>query len=122
MHVGFPYLEELPYFFITYMKDTFQAPNLFHHPQLALDHTFSLDEVRASIKTRLRAETAPLVDYLLSRSVAGATHHDLIQGATELTKGAIKAKFFHMFPKRAVQLSRWLAQWISRGEDDVGID
>ncbi|XP_050732976.1 uncharacterized protein LOC127006739 [Eriocheir sinensis] len=82
---------------------------------LALDHTFSMEEVRASIKTRLRAETALLVEYLLSRSVAGATHHDLIQGVTQLTQGAIKAKFFHMFPKRVVQLSRWLAQWISRG-------
>lgn len=96
-------------------KRQLNPPNLLYPLQLALDHTFSIEEVRASIKTRLRAETAPLVDYLLSRSVAGATHHDLIQGVTQLTQGAIKAKFFHMFPKRVVQLSRWLAQWISRG-------
>lgn len=75
-----------------------------------------MEEVQASIKTRLRAETAPVVDYLLSRSVAGTTHRDLIDGVTKLSKGTVKAKFFHMFPKRAVQLSRWLAQWISRGE------
>lgn len=82
---------------------------------LAVDYGFSVEEVKSSIKTRLRAEAAPLVDYLLSRSVAGTTHQDLIEGVTQLSQGAIKAKFFHMFPKRAVQLSRWLAQWISRG-------
>ncbi|KAG0717504.1 hypothetical protein GWK47_054309 [Chionoecetes opilio] len=72
-------------------------------------------EVKGSIRTRLRAEAAALVDYLLSRAVAGTTHRDLVQGVTQLSQGAIKAKFFHMFPKRAVQLSRWLAQWISKG-------
>ncbi|XP_037793561.1 uncharacterized protein LOC119588941 isoform X2 [Penaeus monodon] len=82
---------------------------------LALDYPCTVEEVQASIKTRLRAETAPVVDYLLSRSVAGTTHRDLIDGVTKLSKGTVKAKFFHMFPKRAVQLSRWLAQWISRG-------
>ncbi|XP_064077268.1 LOW QUALITY PROTEIN: uncharacterized protein LOC135194958 [Macrobrachium nipponense] len=82
---------------------------------LALDYPHTLEEVQNSIKTRLRAELAPVVDYLLSRSVAGTTHKDLIEGVTLLSKGSIKAKFFHMFPKRAVQLSRWLAQWIGRG-------
>ncbi|KAK7082897.1 hypothetical protein SK128_002156 [Halocaridina rubra] len=82
---------------------------------LALDYPYTIEEVQESIKTRLRAESAPVVDYLLSRSVAGTTHRDLIDGVTSLSKGSIKAKFFHMFPKRAVQLSRWLAQWINRG-------
>ncbi|XP_068239270.1 uncharacterized protein [Palaemon carinicauda] len=82
---------------------------------LALDYPHTLEEVQKSIKTRLRAESAPVVDYLISRSVAGTTHEDLIEGVTLLSKGSIKAKFFHMFPKRAVQLSRWLAQWIGRG-------
>lgn len=84
--------------------------------QLALDYTYSVDEVLKSILTRLRRESSPVVDYLFSRSVAGTTHQDLINGVTKLYNGAIKAKFFHMFPKRAVQLSRWLAQWISKGE------
>lgn len=66
--------------------------------------------------TRLRAEDAPVVDYLFSRSVAGTTHQDLIEGVTALSHGAIQAKFFHMFPKRAVQLSRWLAEWITKGK------
>lgn len=82
---------------------------------LALDYPYTVEEVQKSIQTRLRAETAPVVDYLFSRSVAGTTHKDLINGVKLLSQGAIKAKFFHMFPKRAVQLSRWLAQWISRG-------
>lgn len=82
---------------------------------LALDYPYSVEEVQNSIQTRLRAETALIVDYLFSRSVAGTSHRDLIKGVTKLSQGAIKAKFFHMFPKRAVQLSRWLAQWISRG-------
>ncbi|XP_042239014.1 uncharacterized protein LOC121877357 isoform X2 [Homarus americanus] len=82
---------------------------------LALDYPNTVEEVQKSIQTRLRAEIAPVVNYLFSRSVAGTSHRDLINGVTQLSQGAIKAKFFHMFPKRAVQLSRWLAHWISRG-------
>nr|XP_045601548.1 uncharacterized protein LOC123760109 [Procambarus clarkii] len=82
---------------------------------LALDQPYTVEEVQKSIQTRLRAEAALVVDYLFSRCVAGTTHKDLINGVIHLSQGAIKAKFFHMFPKRAVQLSRWLAQWINRG-------
>ncbi|CAL4078431.1 unnamed protein product, partial [Meganyctiphanes norvegica] len=82
---------------------------------LALDFPYTVEEVQSSVKTRLRAETAQVVEYLLSRSVAGATHQDLIDGVTHVTRGEVKAKFFHMFPKRAFQLSRWLAEWISKG-------
>ncbi|KAK4299662.1 hypothetical protein Pmani_028084 [Petrolisthes manimaculis] len=82
---------------------------------LALDYTYPVEEVQGQVATRLRAEDAPVVDYLFSRSVAGTTHQDLIEGVTALSHGAIQAKFFHMFPKRAVQLSRWLAEWITKG-------
>lgn len=82
---------------------------------LALDFPYTVDEVQANVCTRLRAETARVVGYLLSRSVAGATHQDLIDGVTHITKGEVKARFFHMFPKRSFQLSRWLAEWISKG-------
>lgn len=40
----------------------------------------SIDSVKEHIKTRLRANYSPLREYLLSRSVAGTTHEDLIDG------------------------------------------
>ncbi|XP_076067840.1 uncharacterized protein LOC143040602 isoform X2 [Oratosquilla oratoria] len=82
---------------------------------LALDYPHSVEEVQKSIPTRLRAEKAQVVEYLFSRSVAGTTHVDLIEGVTKLTRGAVKARFFEMYPKRALQLCRWLADWISKG-------
>ncbi|KAL7639479.1 UNVERIFIED_CONTAM: hypothetical protein RMT77_009980 [Armadillidium vulgare] len=81
----------------------------------ALDHSRSVKTVTSAIKTRLRAENSPLVQYLLSRSNAGTTHDDLIKGIEVISEGAVKGKFFHMFPKRAFQLTRWLTSWINKG-------
>ena len=83
---------------------------------LALDRPVAPEEVSAAVTTRLRAESAPLVDYLVSRSVAGSSHDDLIAGVQKITSGTVTARFFHMFPKRAVQLTRWLAKWIQAGQ------
>ena len=81
--------------------------------QLALEH----DHVPyVSMEPSLRAEGESLVRYLESRSCAGTTHTQLIEGITAATNCAVVAKFFPMFPKRAVQLSRWLAGWIKKGE------
>ncbi|KAA0200936.1 hypothetical protein HAZT_HAZT005241 [Hyalella azteca] len=82
---------------------------------LALDQHIPPSALGRHVVPRCRAEAAPLVDYLLSRACAGTTHADLIDGMTRATNGSVVAHFFHMFPKRAVQLSRWLASWISKG-------
>ena len=68
-----------------------------------------------AIQTRLRAEKSALVDYLLSRSNAGTTHSDLIEGIEQISHGAVTGRFFHMYPKRAFQLTRWLTRWIKKG-------
>ena len=39
----------------------------------------------AAVSTRLRRETAPLADYLFSRSEAGCTHTQLIEGVETLS-------------------------------------
>ncbi|PSN53218.1 hypothetical protein C0J52_07998 [Blattella germanica] len=39
-----------------------------------------LERVKEGVNTRLRAESAPIPEYLFSRSVAGATHVDIIRG------------------------------------------
>ncbi|GLH06017.1 Uncharacterized protein GBIM_11541 [Gryllus bimaculatus] len=82
---------------------------------LALNITFSLDKLKESVGTRLRADTAPLPQYLFSRSVAGATHIDIIRGLQQASEGTLYARFFHMFPDRVVSLTRWLAYWMKKG-------
>lgn len=67
------------------------------------------------VTTRQRANSSPLTEYLLSRSVAGSTHKDLIEGLTELSNGQIYARFFHMHPERVVNISRWLSFWLQHG-------
>lgn len=73
------------------------------------------DKIQEVINTRLRANSSPLVDYLLSRSVAGTTHCDLISGIHKLSNGQIYARFFPMYPERVVNLYKWLAFWIENG-------
>ena len=83
---------------------------------LALDVPHATAQVADEVATRRRAETAPLPDYLLSRSSAGATHRDLV--AALESHYPVRCRFFHMYPRRAFEpssLSHWLADWIGRG-------
>lgn len=54
-------------------------------------------------------------EYLFSRSLAGATHEDLIRGIDVASQGTLYARFFHLYPERNVCLSRWLASWMKKG-------
>lgn len=76
---------------------------------------FTLEKVKESVATRLRAETTPIPQYLLSRSFAGVTHVDLIRGLHESSNGSLYARFFHMYPERNFSLSRWLSYWMKKG-------
>ncbi|XP_029113669.1 uncharacterized protein LOC114912184 [Scleropages formosus] len=67
------------------------------------------------VQTRLRRNEAPLPDYLLSRSEAGATHQQLIDGADLASRGKVLGRFFPFHPRRRVQLVSWLAGWIRCG-------
>ncbi|XP_023660219.1 uncharacterized protein [Paramormyrops kingsleyae] len=67
------------------------------------------------VQTRLRRNEAPLWDYLLSRSEAGATQQQLIEGAEHASGGQVVGRFFALHPPRRLQLVPWLASWISRG-------
>ncbi|XP_038576408.1 uncharacterized protein LOC119904078 [Micropterus salmoides] len=73
------------------------------------------EEADRCVHTRLRRNESPLPDYLLSRSEAGATHAQLIQGAEEASKGEVMGRFFHLHPRRRVRLVPWLAHWIRNG-------
>lgn len=74
-----------------------------------------IEKVREAVKTRLRLNGGTLTEYLLSRSVAGSTHLDLVNGLNVLSEGQIYARFFHMYPERVVNLNEWLQFWISHG-------
>ncbi|XP_030014630.1 uncharacterized protein LOC115436056 [Sphaeramia orbicularis] len=81
----------------------------------ALGVSVAPEEVDSCVQTRLRRNESPLPDYLLSRSEAGATHAQLISGAEEASKGKVVGHFFHLHPRRRVNLVPWLARWIRRG-------
>ena len=68
-----------------------------------------------AVNTRLRDIDAPLPQYLLSRSVAGTTHKDIIEGIRSITQGEIVGRFFHMYPERDFDLSSWLRYWLVKG-------
>jgi len=80
---------------------------------LALELDVDLHLAAEAVQTKLRRPEAPLPDYLLSRSVAGCTHADLIS-AVHTTVPQVRARFFP-FNNRTFQLAQWLAAWISRG-------
>ncbi|XP_048515071.1 uncharacterized protein LOC105689586 isoform X2 [Athalia rosae] len=82
---------------------------------LALDVAFSLEVLVRGVATRLREPGTPLPRYLMSRSMAGATHKDLARGMSLATSGAVVTKFFGFYPERKISLSHWLQYWISRG-------
>ncbi|KRT85391.1 hypothetical protein AMK59_506, partial [Oryctes borbonicus] len=75
----------------------------------------SSEKINNCINTRLRSNSSPLTQYLLSRSVAGTTHKDIIECLHKVTDGQVYARFFHMHPERVVNLRSWLAFWISKG-------
>uniref|UniRef100_A0A1A7WZG3 Uncharacterized protein n=1 Tax=Iconisemion striatum TaxID=60296 RepID=A0A1A7WZG3_9TELE len=81
----------------------------------ALGVEASPEETDRCVQTRLRRNESLLPDYLLSRSEAGATHVQLIQGALEASGGKVMGRFFHLHPRRRVQLVPWLARWIRKG-------
>ena len=74
-----------------------------------------MDAADKAVKTRLRDLDAPLPQYLLSRSVAGTTHEDLIEGLDKLTHGEIVGRFFHMYPERDFDFRNWLKYWLMNG-------
>lgn len=73
------------------------------------------EALQEAVQTRLRANFSPFVEYLLSRSSAGTTHEDLIDGLDKLSDGRIYARFFAMYPERVVNLNMWLSFWIENG-------
>ncbi|XP_069740676.1 uncharacterized protein [Narcine bancroftii] len=82
---------------------------------LGLGSATSADAVEQCVRTRLREQDALLPQYLLSRSVAGATHDQLLEGAEMASEGRVTGRFFSFYPDRAVDLIAWLAGWISKG-------
>lgn len=74
-----------------------------------------VEEAIKAVRTRQRDLEAPLPQYLLSRSVAGTTHTDIINGIKRLSKNEVDGKFFHFFPERDVDVTSWLKKWIHLG-------
>ncbi|XP_039277754.1 uncharacterized protein LOC111046183 isoform X2 [Nilaparvata lugens] len=82
---------------------------------VALNMPFSLDKLKEAVGTRFRREDAPVPEYLLSRCMAGVTHHDIIKAVDAISQGSLYARFFCMYPPRSFSLLRWLASWMKKG-------
>ena len=83
--------------------------------QKLLGRSALVDMAINAVNTRLRDLDAPLPRYLLSHSVAGTTHEDLIEGVDKLTCGEVVGRFFHMYPECDFDLSNWLKYWLVNG-------
>ncbi|KAI1899697.1 hypothetical protein AGOR_G00064440 [Albula goreensis] len=81
----------------------------------ALGITVAPETADSCVRTRLRKNEAPLPDYLFSRSAAGATHQQLLDGAEQASSGRVLGRFFGFHPPRQVKLVPWLSLWIQRG-------
>ncbi|KAK6624734.1 hypothetical protein RUM44_011594 [Polyplax serrata] len=82
---------------------------------LALKMRFSIEKVKEGICTRLRSDSSSIPQYLVSRSFAGVAHENLIRGIHHASQGVLYAKFFQMYPRRDIALSRWLSRWMKMG-------
>ncbi|XP_033754357.1 uncharacterized protein LOC117337471 [Pecten maximus] len=81
----------------------------------AFDYQVDKDEICKQILANLRMEGAPIPYYLFSRSAAGTTAENLLEGVEKLTKGAIRGRFFNFYPPRKVELLKWLGHWMKKG-------
>ncbi|XP_048406006.1 uncharacterized protein LOC125461362 isoform X1 [Stegostoma tigrinum] len=81
----------------------------------ALGFDVCSEVVEKCVQTRMRKNDAPLAEYLISRSVAGATHQQLIEGAEKASEGRVIGRFFSFYPERNVDLTAWLASWMKKG-------
>lgn len=81
----------------------------------AFDFQVDKEEICKQILANLRMEGAPIPYYLFSRSAAGTTAENLLEGVEKLTKGAIRGRFFNFYPPRKVELLKWLGYWMKKG-------
>uniref|UniRef100_A0A914W737 Uncharacterized protein n=1 Tax=Plectus sambesii TaxID=2011161 RepID=A0A914W737_9BILA len=73
----------------------------------------SVQGIADVIAVKSRALQAPLDDYLLSRSVAGTTHIDLIRAVESFTNGQIRGRFFSTAKLRTdVSIVEFVGRWI----------
>ena len=82
---------------------------------LSLNIDVPSEQLRQAATIRARAYDAPVPQYLTSRSVAGATAHDLIKDVEKITAGSVRGRLFEMSPARALppgELFRWLEWWL----------
>ena len=81
---------------------------------VALELDINMQLVAESVNIKTRRQTAPLPQYLLSRSEAGCTHADLISGVNSVARDRVRARFLPLY-QRQFQLAQLLSNWISVG-------
>lgn len=79
----------------------------------------STREADRAVKTNLRRHGVPASEYLAGRSVAGTTAEAIVAGCEQVAGAAVESRFFHFYPPRAVELRRWLSEWLAAGGSAV---
>jgi hypothetical protein len=84
---------------------------------LGVDYDKRHGVISKAVDTRLRDSNASICRYLYSRSWAGCRADDIIEGTARLTQGrtAVTARFFHLYPRREVDVLKFLAKYLSEG-------
>lgn len=82
---------------------------------MALRIPFNIDHVVKTIGTRLRNQSAPLIPYLESRSVAGCMAQDLVRTLETVTDSLVSARFFATPPHLDIPIAEWLVSWMKKG-------
>lgn len=82
---------------------------------MALRIPFNIDRIIKTIGTRMRKDSAPLIQYLESRAVAGCTADDLVKTLETVSDSLVTARFFATRENLDTSIEQWLANWIKKG-------
>ena len=77
----------------------------------ALEIFVDAARVLTLVPVRLRHQDAPLMEYLMSRSCAGTTAEELVDGVHRLTDGHVVGRFFPLGPPPDMVLEAEVAGW-----------
>lgn len=68
-----------------------------------------------AVHTNSRKHGVSVSEYLESRSMAGCTADDIVNGCNEVAGAFVECRFFPFYPQRQIELQCWLAGWLSQG-------
>ena len=86
----------------------------------ALKYEYDYEKICKQIRINFRipeseAAKTTLIEYLLSRSIAGMNAFEMIENIERVTADQITGRFFPFYPPKNINLIAWLTSWIRKG-------